>query len=282
MGAVKKLLPIFVLAAGCSNVTGIARVPPKKPPVAVIDPLAGPFDAFVEYVASGASSYDTDGSVVAWHWTVEVKPASSAMTLDPVDVAPTGSHVRFRPDLLGDYRITLVVEDDDGLSSAPATLDFSVANNDGLRVELTWDRDITDVDLHLVSDQETSPGFFEKPSDCYFQNKSPDWGSDGLTDDDPFLPADVDEGFGPEIIGLPKPIAGSYHILSHYYCDDGFGSTTATVRVFVDGTNLLEANTMLVKTGDLWDVARVDFAPDGTATLVVSTNGVVSDPHGCH
>lgn len=270
---------LAVACAGCVNSTPFTRVPERKAPVAVIEVPPG-VEAFVEYEASGEGSTDADGTVVEWEWRVLAKPAGSGFDLLDIATEPDRSRVRFRPDLIGTYRIELTVIDDDGLHSEPVQALFDVASSDGLRIELTWDVDISDVDLHLVNDQ---PGaaFFEEPNDCFFQNQSPDWGVPGSPDDDPYLPMDADDGFGPEIIGVRDPAAGAYRILSHYYCDDGFGGTTATLRVFVDGAPLLEAIAPLTRTGDLWEVGTLTLDTAGIPALVVSTGGITDSGRGC-
>lgn len=275
--------------AGCVNdVPFFTDIPERKRPVAVIDPVVlaetggavSSFDAFVGYEASGETSHDADGDVVEWSWRVLSQPEGSGTSIEPIEGVDDLARVRFRPDLVGAYAIELVVTDDDGLESDPAVYEFAVVAASGLLLELTWDRDYTDVDLHLVHEQP-SAAFYEAPWDCYFQNKNPDWGVPGESADDPLLPADVDDGFGPEIIGLREPPAGSYRIWSHYYCDDGFGGTSATVKVFLDGALVAEATTPLVHTGDVWEVASLSLGTNGTPVLTVSSAGVGAVEHGC-
>ncbi len=276
----KRALLLLVLAGGCTNESPFTKIPPRERPVALVTPGTSALDAFVTYEADGTASYDPDGVVVEWHWTIETKPTGSGMEILEAIDAPLFERVRFRPDLVGGYRVTLVVVDDDGLESEPASWDFSVTDASGLRLELTWDRDITDVDLHLVS-EEPGASFFAEPWDCYFQNEAPDWGVPGFADDDPYLPMDDDDGFGPEVIGLRAPAAGTYRIYTHYYCDDGFGGTQATLRVMVNGTSLAESTANLVRTGDLWEVATLTFDGQNPPVLVMSTTGVGTSTHGC-
>lgn len=275
-------------ASGCNDVPFFTDVPQKRAPVAVIDPVVvaetggavSAFDSFVAYEASGEQSHDPDGAVVEWRWRVLQKPAGSGMSILPADAFEDGRRATFRPDLLGAYTIELVVVDDDGLESDPVAYSFSVAASSGLLLELTWDRDYTDVDVHLV--QESAGGvFFEEPYDCYFQNRNPDWGLAGDPVDDPLLPEDIDGGFGPEILGLRAPAPGTYRVWSHYYCDDGFGGTNATVKLYYDGALLAEATSNLLATGKLWDVATLTVASDGTPALVVSSAGIAESDRGC-
>lgn len=278
--AIAVLVTLATCATGCGNESLFTNVPDRQRPIAVIDPLAPPVESFVERELSGEASSDADGTVVAWAWTVLERPAGSGFAVPPAPSTPDGARVSIRPDLLGTYRVRLVVTDDDGLESEPAEYSFEVTSADGLRIELTWNADITDVDLHLISEQPAA-AFFAEPWDCFFQNQDPDWGIAGLRADDPYLPADDDDGFGPEVIGLRAPSAGSYRILTHYYCDDGFAGTTATVRVLVDGAAILESTMSLQQTGDLWDVGTLVFGTDGAAALVASTSGVGTSTRGC-
>jgi hypothetical protein len=292
VGAVKRVLLVSglaVVAGGCTNdVPFFTDVPERKHPVAVIDPVlvaetggaAVSFDSFVRYEASGEASHDADGEIVEWTWRVLTQPEGSGMSIEPIEEVQDLKRVHFRPDLVGAYGIELVVKDDDGLKSEPAVYEFAVAAASGLLLELTWDRDYTDVDLHLVHEQP-SAAFYEAPWDCYFQNKNPDWGLPGVSGDDPLLPADIDDGYGPEIIGLREPPAGSYKIWSHYYCDDGFGGTSATVKVFLDGALVAEATTPLVHTGDLWEVASLTLDSNASPVLTVSSGGVSVVDRGC-
>lgn len=288
----KRVVGLVVLAgllAGCTNdVPFFTDVPQRKHPIAVIDPVliaetggaVASFDAFVRYEASGEASHDADGEIVEWTWRVLTHPDGSGMSIEPIEEVENLSRVHFRPDLVGAYGIELVVTDDDGLESEPAVYEFAVAAASGLLLELTWDRDYTDVDLHLVHEQPAA-AFYEAPWDCYFQNKNPDWGVPGVSGDDPLLPADIDDGYGPEIIGLREPPVGSYRIWSHYYCDDGFGGTSATVKVFLDGALVAEATTPLVHTGDVWEVASLTLDSNGAPVLTVSSSGVGSVDRGC-
>ena len=279
---------VALVAAGCNDVPFFTDVPEKKAPVAVIDPVVvaetgadvAAFDSFVAYEASGEESHDPDGEVVEWRWRVLQRPAGSGMSILPSEAFEDGRRATFRPDLLGAYTIELVVVDDDGLESDPVEYSFTVSASSGLLLELTWDRDYTDVDVHLV--QESAGGaLFEEPYDCFFQNRNPDWGVPGVAADDPLLPEDIDGGFGPEILGLRQPAAGTYRVWSHYYCDDGFGGTNATVKLYYDGALLAEATANLLATGKLWEVASLVVATDGSPTLVVSSAGIAETDRGC-
>jgi len=140
-----------------------------------------------------------------------------------------------------------------------------------LHVQLEWDADNSDVDLHLIRPGGT---FFQGPGDCYFSNPSPDWGVAGDFHDDPFLDVDNVRGFGPENINLETPSPGVYTLSIDYYQDSydedmggGDVDTTATARIFVHGNLVHTGNQLLDDMHDVWDVATIDW-PAGVVTPV--------------
>lgn len=70
----------------------------------------------------------------------------------------------------------------------------------GLRVVLSWDTDMTDLDLHVVS-PDGQHVFFGKRV-----------GNNGGA-----LDVDVTGGFGPEIYAIPSPPKGNWHVYVNYY-----------------------------------------------------------------
>src|SRR5205814_6171925 len=112
---------------------------------------------------------------------------------------------------------------------------FSAKPWQAVHVELTWDKDDTDVDVHLVEATEAGQ-LFQSPWDCYFDDTDPDWGAPGTTVDNPSIDLDNTTGFGPEHVDLAQPLAGHrYEIYAHYYDDRGHGSTNATIRIYLSG-----------------------------------------------
>jgi hypothetical protein len=139
----------------------------------------------------------------------------------------------------------------------------------GLHIELEWDQDDCDVDLHLVRPGGT---LFDCESDCYYANMNPDWGTQGDYLDDPFLDYDDVDGFGPENTNLSEPMPGVYKVTMHYYNDTyegmGGGPTAATVRVYSYGVLLQEFGpTTLQKTDKTWDVCNVTWPGAAIQTL---------------
>lgn len=97
--------------------------PANQPPVA----HAGP-DQSVHVrtlvILDGSQSNDPDGTVQAYQWTITNKPGGSTATFsDPTAVKP-----QFTADKLGDYTVELVVTDNVGLKSQPASVTVHATN----------------------------------------------------------------------------------------------------------------------------------------------------------
>lgn len=130
----------------------------------------------------------------------------------------------------------------------------------GLHIEMEWDVDNSDVDMHLLA-----PGgkFWDCDTDCYFGNMSPDWGVPNDALDDPFLDYDDVDGYGPENTNLSEPQPGKYKLIMHYYNDsydawDG-GPTNVTVRIYSYAQLLKTFQRKLNNTDHTWDVCFIDW-----------------------
>jgi len=131
----------------------------------------------------------------------------------------------------------------------------------GLHIELEWDTDNCDVDLHFLK-----PGadLFDCDNDCFYANPNPDWDTKNDFLDDPFLDYDDVDGYGPENTNISEPKPGTYKIVMHYYNDSyegtSGGPTEATVRVYSYGQLLQTFGpTLLQNTDKTWDVCTVDW-----------------------
>ena len=72
----------------------------------------------------GTQSYDDDGDLFTFLWTISQKPARSNANLSN----PTSDTPTFKADVQGDYIISLVVTDEFGAVSQPDTVTISFAN----------------------------------------------------------------------------------------------------------------------------------------------------------
>jgi hypothetical protein len=107
-------------------------------------------------------------------------------------------------------------------------------------VILSWDKDDTDVDMHLYSDA----------SEVAYYSMSQGWGD---------LDIDDIDGFGPETFASNADTSGNiYEVKVHYYSDHGNGDTEVTARVvYYDATtdSVCDVNaTAVMSSYGWWDV----------------------------
>ena len=134
-----------------------------------------------------------------------------------------------------------------------------------IRVRLDWDTNNTDLDLHLVA-----PGgrTFHNTLDCYFSNRTPDWGVPSDARDNPFLDDDDTNGFGPETINLGRSGPAQYQVYIHYWADNGRGASTGQVEVFLGGQSVFTGSQRMRCTEE-WHVGTVTWdGRTGTFTPV--------------
>ena len=123
--------------------------PPLSQPVAVcsVDPneiLA--IHESADWI--GNSSYDPDGSIMSYSWTLYSAPAGATSTMP----GGTANRRGFTPDVAGEYVGELIVTDNDGLVSEPCYAALNATAGDGLWVEMFWTHSGDDMDLHLLDD----------------------------------------------------------------------------------------------------------------------------------
>jgi hypothetical protein len=168
--------------------------------------------------------------------------------------------------------------------------------DEGFYVQLEWstpndpdelDQGVSagaDVDLHLANDAAnigvydgdgdgTPDAWFDTVNDCFWFNTNPDWGQLNETTDNPSLDRDDVDGTGPELVGLQAPQDGHrYRVGVHYWTDNGFGPSYATVRIYVRGALTMVLPDVELRPRDLWEVATIDW-PSGTVTSLESAPG---------
>lgn len=126
-------------------------------------------------------------------------------------------------------------------------------------IRLTWTTFGADVDLHF-----TNPS----GSDCYYNNRNPDWGVVGDTTDNPSLDRDCITSCTEENITVDKVVdPGTYQVWVHYFSDHGKGATTATIEIYKYGRLLSTSSQGLSETGDRWNV--FDFSIGATLGMDV-------------
>lgn len=129
------------------------------------------------------------------------------------------------------------------------------ATETAISLELSWNTDNTDVDLHLTG-PGGAPFVF---NDCFFNNSQADWGVPGDPSDDCFLDQDDVDGFGPERINVGRAEAGLYRVYIHYFADNGFGRSTASVTVTLGGQTVGQFSRPNLVCNDLWHVGDIQW-----------------------
>ena len=132
-----------------------------------------------------------------------------------------------------------------------------------ISIELTWDTNGTDVDSHLIA---PCYPMWDSFGDCYYGHRNPDWdNSGGSSAGDPSLDVDDTNGYGPEnIVLVAPPFEGTYQYKVHYWSDHGYGPSTATVKIWINGIKVFDGNRTM-SSGQVWDCACIEW-PSGTVT----------------
>lgn len=242
------------LQSSCRITVVATPTPPTLmcPDEVVIPPLTtGEIEATVE-----------DDGDVRVRWTLVSSPEGSGAS----DPSPAGSLLtRFTPDIAGEYELRIVARDDDGMT-AECTTRVMAVSDEGLRIEMFWDSDRTDMDLHLINPEATR---WFNSSDCYYANCIGGlmWGMPG-TDDDPSLDIDDRDGLGPENTNIEVPYAGTYRVGVHAWSGEG----AVTVRVYCGGSRtdpVAEYGPVRIASSrrEFWRVADVAITGAGRCTV---------------
>ncbi len=211
-----------------------------------------------------------DGTLSNWRWDLTGQPMGSAAAPPSPRNNPVTS---FTPDIAGTYELTVRVRDDDGNTATCMTTVLAV-NDQGLRVEMFWDTDRTDMDLHLLSPRATA---WTNPEDCYYANcvgGGLNWGPGGA-DDDPRLDIDDTNGFGPENTNIDEPENGTFRVGVHAFRGRG----NVTVRIYCGGDRMTPARTIgpvPVSDQNLWKVADVEI--DGLDCTITELTNAAGQP----
>jgi len=133
--------------SGDSGETGT----PLSQPVAVCSVMPASVEAIHESATwVGDTSYDLDGAITNYSWTLYSAPAGATATMP----AGTANRRNFTPDVAGDYVGELIVTDDSGLVSEPCYATLTATAGEGLWIEMFWTYSGDDMDLHLRGPRE--------------------------------------------------------------------------------------------------------------------------------
>ncbi|MBW2462970.1 MAG: hypothetical protein JRH11_15060 [Deltaproteobacteria bacterium] len=213
-----------------------------------------------------------DGTILGWRWTLtRLQEGSAARAPRPANEMTTF----FTPDIVGEYLLGLQIVDDD---RETATCQYTVraVATEGLRIEINWDTNGTDMDTHLLRPLPEGTSWFND-NDCYYANCNDEsgavleWGNPGL-EDNPRLDLDDTGGFGPENINVDEPQPGIYRVGVHAFRGNG----RVTVRIYCGGSTTMPRQsfgpTLLRGSGgprpnDFWRVADVEVTAAGTCRI---------------
>jgi len=245
---VSLLLFAGVALAGCTQydlavggATAVAMVVDSDadgglaPTAAVSFPGQITFDGSMSY----SGSEDTPATSFTWTWYDVPDGCEWAIGSSDGFDTPHGEQSPVTPPVIGAYMASLEAAGDNtaGSENLAVATGFAV-NLQGLEVRLTWDKDTTDMDLHLINGGALQ-GNYWTDADCYFGNPTPDWGMAGEGVDDPILLEDIDSGYGPESINILAPADGTYAVAVAYHNDWDTGvSATPQVSLWYDGAEL--------------------------------------------
>lgn len=213
---------------------------------------------------------------------------------------PGGARARFAPspdaaaptvrlDVVGTWTLALAVWDADGrpgCAVAQRVIEV-LPPPSGVYIQLTWetpgDLDPTDrgpgagsdLDLHVRHPLATGEdidgdglldGWFDQPFDVHWRNPRPDWGQLGDPSDDPRLTLDDTDGAGPEAVDLPRTAGdGVYTVGAQSWDDHGYGSSLATLAVWLDGGRLGDVPAVAIQPGRFCTLATLEL-PAATLT----------------
>ena len=137
-----------------------------------------------------------------------------------------------------------------------------------ITVEMSWSSNNSDVDLHMVRNAGGNPNsrLFESTYDCYFSNRSPEWGVPSDPTDNPFLDVDDVDGRGPEKINIERSGDGTYDVFVHFWSDASVAPTTATALIYLSGTLAGTFTKPDFECNDVWHVGTITWM-NGTGTF---------------
>lgn len=234
----------------------------------------------------GTGSTDPMGQSLTYRWRVASRPPNSSSPL----FAPGTANPSIITDVSGDFVLCLEVTDSEGCVSTEDCVTVTVSPLVDLHIELTWDTDVSDLDLHYMAPVYDVNRWFGTSGVVWWQVSNPDWGggvngdqSDGIPTNDPVLDVDNTTGFGPENINQNNLFDGSpFTIGVHYFInsDTSFGPVTsgpveAQIRVFESGAVIYQA-TRSLNCRDFWEVGEIQISGAGTNVNVTAKNTVTN------
>ena len=226
-----------------------------------------------------------DGYIATYLWELVEKPMESSASLSTPEAMTTqlafdsANGIVNGIDVAGTFVVRLTVWDNFGAqSSNEATVTINAVPSDNFHIQLSWDVDANDMDLHL---KRGTGNYCSSEESCYYANCKttsfsgpPDWDNDGAqaSAGDPVLDIDDLCGYGPENINIENPGNGEYTIGVHFFGNTGCDSqqesaTNTTVKIFVNGGLEAQYDRTMNGDDDFWEVATVQWS-NGVATIL--------------
>ncbi|MBM4342082.1 MAG: choice-of-anchor D domain-containing protein [Deltaproteobacteria bacterium] len=240
---------------------------------------------------AGCSVPGSSGQPIAkYKWTLQ-QPAGSYATFQPSANVKTP---QLQPNIAGKYVVTLEIADAfDTPGCGPTSYELNVISDDKLYVELTWDTPAdpdktdetdpatgskpagSDLDVHLAhADAPDEPGqpdldkngepdpWYAPCLDCSVWNVVGKWGKSDDFDDDAALDRDDKDGWGPEIIAVHVPQPNlPYFVGVYYFSNNGFGKSTPTIKVYLDGKLHTAKTGPTMDMQDMWCAGVATWSP---------------------
>jgi hypothetical protein len=223
------------------------------------------------------------GKVKKYKWTVK-QPAGSNQPLNPNS---SFANPTFEANTAGEYQFCLEVWDEnDAKSCTTVCKTVLVIPDQAIHVELLWDTPAdldqtdsgpaagADMDLHFAYNLASGPDldcdgsgdpWFNSPFDAFWFNANPNWGSaTGAGEDDPSLDLDDTDGAGPENLNLAQPEGSigdeiAYSVGVHYWNDHGYGTSFATMAIYINGALSMQLVKVEMAPRDMWYVGKINW-----------------------
>jgi hypothetical protein len=228
-------------------------------------------------VTLAATGVPSDARV---RWSVSTAPsstrayrfASTYVDSQTAAMVATGPTTPFTSVIVGDFTVHAEATYANGTIDQCDTTVSMLGH--GLRVELTWNTQNTDVDLHAL---DNTSGRWFTTQDCFYANRHPDAALPEANRR--WLDTDDVDGEGPENIRVDVPVTDrEYQIGVHFFSSHGqHAQTRATAVIYCGeqrmGTYVrdLTGDRSGSDANDFWNVAGVRF--DTPATCTVRTIG---------
>jgi hypothetical protein len=256
---------VCVIAQAQACPTAVAELVGRE-----VDEPIEPFDT-LRFTGENSVPSSAETEIVAYEWRVLQKPVGSTENIVPADRART----ELTLDLGGRWVVGLDVFDNNGIRSCETSeLIVDVRPTDDLAIQLVWDANSADYDLHLLREGGDA---FTHEGDCYFSNRLPEWDPDMSRN--PRLDVDDDDGYGPENLNIEHPAPGSrWVVLVHYWnarAAPSGGASNAILRVFAYGNQIIELVQPFADEQLLWRALEIQWPENDLEPPTLSQLGVV-------